>query len=130
MKVYKLNGQIINIGDWDTQPDPAGLATNPRPEGAVEAEAEMEFVAGRWVERGFAVVPRSVTPLQMRKALRATGLKATVDAALSSSPEAVREEWEYATEILRDNATLAALAAALGKSDADLDALFQVAATF
>lgn len=74
-------------------------------------------------------VPRSVTPLQMRRALRLTGLKATVDAALATQPEEVREEWEYATEILRDNATLDGMAHALGKTDAEIDALFQLAAT-
>lgn len=75
-------------------------------------------------------VPGTVTPLQMRRALRATGLKATVDAALAASSEEVREEWEYATAILRDNATLEAMGHALGKTDADLDALFVLAATF
>lgn len=92
---------------------------------------EIQAKVQRWYEAGEVnAVPRSVTPLQMRKALRASGLKATVDAALAAAPEDVREEWEYATEILRDNATLDAMAHALGKTDAEIDALFQLAATF
>jgi hypothetical protein len=75
-------------------------------------------------------VPVSVTPLQMRRALRATGLKNTVDAALAAASDEVREEWEYATEIMRNNTTLDQMAHALGKTDAEIDALFQLAATF
>lgn len=93
--------------------------------------AEMQARVQAWYDAGEVnAVPRSVTPLQMRRALRATGLKATVDAALAAASEETREEWEYATAIYRDNATLEAMGHALGKSDADLDALFQLAATF
>jgi len=74
------------------------------------------------------VVPQSVTPLQMRKALRAAGLKSAVDAALAAQSEELREEWEFASEVRRDNATLTAFAASLGQTSADLDALFQLAA--
>jgi len=83
-----------------------------------------------WHDAGAVnAVHASVTPLQMRRALRATGLKAIVDAALAAQSEEVREEWEFASEVRRDNATLNALGQSLGKSPADLDALFQLAAT-
>jgi len=97
------------------------------------SRAEYAALAAAYVpppEPVSAPVPQSVTPLQMRRALRATGLKATVDAALAAASDEVREEWEYATEILRDNATLEAMGHALGKTDAEIDALFQLAATF
>jgi inorganic triphosphatase YgiF len=107
----------------------------PSTEEAVAAWVAEQLAAG-WVpvqpapEPVSAPVPHSVTPLQMRRAPRATGLKATVDAALADASDEVREEWEYATEILRDNATLEAMGHALGKTDAEIDALFQLAATF
>jgi hypothetical protein len=72
-------------------------------------------------------VPSLVTPLQMRKALRLSGLKASVDAALSQAPETIQEEWEYATEVLRNNANLIAVAYSIGKTDADIDSLFVLA---
>jgi hypothetical protein len=92
--------------------------------------AEQRAQVQAWHEAGAVnAIPVSVTPLQMRRALRATGLKATVDAALAAQSEEVREEWEFASEVRRDNATLNALGQSLGKSPADLDALFQIAAT-
>lgn len=74
-------------------------------------------------------VPRSVSPLQMRKALRLQNLRASVDAYLEDADEEVREDWEYATQIERSNALLIAAAQALGKTEADLDDLFRLAAT-
>lgn len=117
MKITRLNGQVINIGEWDYVVTETGEITNPLPVGAVVTEED------------YTPVPVSVTPLQMRRALRATGLKATVDAALAAQSEEVREEWEFASEVRRDNATLNALGNDLGKSPADLDSLFQLAAT-
>lgn len=74
-------------------------------------------------------VPRAVTPLQMRKALRQSGLAAAVGAYLTTTSDEVNEEWEYALEIQRDNALIAAAATALNKTDSEVDALFILAAT-
>ncbi len=74
-------------------------------------------------------VPASVTPLQIRKALRHVGLKEAVDAMLANVPEEVAEEWEYATAIDRHNSTLLAAARGLGMSDEQVDDLFRLAAS-
>lgn len=74
-------------------------------------------------------VPASVTPLQMRKALRQLGLKATVDAYVATLDEEAAEEWEYALAIERGNATLQAAAAGLGMTDEQADDLFRLAAS-
>ena len=76
------------------------------------------------------IVPKTVTPLQIRKALRQTGLKADVDAYVATLDEEEREEWVYCTVVRRDHAVLNAGAMALGKTSADLDDLFRLAATF
>lgn len=76
-----------------------------------------------------APVPASVTPLQMRKALRHLGLKATVDAYVATLDEEAAEEWEYALAIERGNATLQAAAAGLGMTDEQADDLFRLAAS-
>jgi hypothetical protein len=74
-------------------------------------------------------VPQSVSPLQARRALRAAQLMEAVEALIADASEEVREAWEYAVEIRRDDATLAVLAAELGMTDAQLDDLFRDAAS-
>lgn len=74
-------------------------------------------------------VPSQVTPLQMRKAIRASGLRALVVSYLQTADEATVEAWEYALTIERDNAMIAGAAAALGKTEAEIDDLFRLAAT-
>lgn len=75
-------------------------------------------------------VPASVTPLQMRKALRAAGLKPAVEAFVAAldEDEAV-EEWEYALAIERGNPMLSNAAKQLGMTEAQVDGLFILAAT-
>jgi hypothetical protein len=74
-------------------------------------------------------VPTSVTPLQMRKALRAAGLKAQADAYLATLPEEAQEEWEFCISVNRDNAFIASAVTALGMSKEQADDLFRLAAT-
>lgn len=70
------------------------------------------------------VVPHALTPLQARKVLRAAGLKTQVDELLAAAADEVREEWDYALQIERQNSTLLAMAATLGLTAAQLDQLF------
>ncbi|WP_374632833.1 hypothetical protein [Ferrovibrio sp.] len=76
------------------------------------------------------MVPLSVTPLQARKALRAANLMSAVKSYIELQSEAVQEEWEFASEVRRDNATLLAAAAALDLTENQLDSLFVAAAEF
>lgn len=73
-------------------------------------------------------VPRAVTPLQARKALRAAGLLAAVETAVDAAGEEIREAWDYALEVRRNDPMLNAVAVDLEMSAADLDALFIAAA--
>jgi len=78
-------------------------------------------------------VPNAVTMRQARLALLQAGKLADVDAAILALPSPEKEqaqiEWEYATEIKRDNALVTKLASALGLDAPALDALFTMAAT-
>lgn len=74
-------------------------------------------------------VPESVTPLQMRKALRAIGLKPLVDQFIQTLNEETVEEWEYATSVVRGNPTIAMAAAGLGMTEEQVDDLFRLAAS-
>lgn len=75
-------------------------------------------------------VPQSVSMFQARTALRRAGLLAAVEATVAASgdPE-IQDAWEYATEFPRTSPTIAALAAQIGLTDAQVDDLFRVAAT-
>lgn len=105
--------------------------------GQLVEEATPQLVGGTWQQAWSvrdmteaevkATVPFSVTPLQIRKALRQVGLKAAVDGYLATLPEEVAEEWEYALEVRRDNPTILAAADALGMTEAQADDLFRLA---
>lgn len=72
---------------------------------------------------------RSVTPLQIRRALRQMGMLDDVTAFVEASSVEVREAWEYAVQIDRTNELIAAAAASIGATDEDVDELFRLAAT-
>ena len=78
-------------------------------------------------------VPKSVSMRQARLALLNAGLLDDVEAAIITMDEAQRAqtqiEWEYAQEVQRDNALVAALGPKLGLDDAAIDSLFSMAAT-
>ena len=73
-------------------------------------------------------IPKSITARQARLALIQIGKLADVTAAIASlqSPmkEQVEIEWEYATDIYRNNGFIDALGAALGLNKETLDNLF------
>jgi hypothetical protein len=74
------------------------------------------------------VVPQSITPRQARLALLGAGLLETVQAAFAEIPEpqrtAAQIEWDYALTIERGSPLVAQMAAALGMTDEQVDALF------
>ena len=75
-----------------------------------------------------APVPGSVTAFQARAALLAAGLLDEVEAAVAAADRLTQTAWEYAQAFERTSPTIAALAAALGLTDAQLDDLFRAAA--
>lgn len=76
------------------------------------------------------VVPASVTRAQVMIVLYEEGLLEKVEALVSSHPYyPVRLWWENALNFERDNAYLAGIAADLGLSEEQVDALFITAST-
>jgi hypothetical protein len=51
-----------------------------------------------------------------------------VSAWIGAQPDEVQEAWEYCVEVRRDNALIAGAQAALGLTEAQIDALFRTAA--
>lgn len=74
------------------------------------------------------IIPRSVTMRQARLALKAAGLLAAVQAAVAAAGETAQIEWEYSNEVQRNSGLVPALAASLGLTGAQIDALFLAAA--
>lgn len=78
-------------------------------------------------------IPTSVTMRQARLALLGAGLLDSVNAAIAAMPaherSAAQIEWEYAQTVDRHSPFTQQLAAGLGLTDAQLDALFTTAAS-
>ena len=124
------NGIVQNITLWDGDTE-----TWSPPEGQEAVLATDEATVGSTYADGIFTppapppipVPDKVSPLQMRRALRHLGLKATVDGFLATQSDEVNESWEYATEIQRSNELIAMAAMGLGMTDEQTDDLFRLA---
>lgn len=66
-------------------------------------------------------------PLQLRRALRQTGDYAAVVAAIAAADEETQEAWEYASEVRRLDPMIEGMRVALGKTEAEVDSLFELA---
>ena len=101
------------------------------------AESKYQFALDEWVEAKrvseLPVSPLPITTVTMRQArlaLLQSGLLATIETAITTgTDEAMKIEWEYATEVKRDWSSLVTLAETLGMTSQELDNLFQLAST-
>ena len=69
-------------------------------------------------------IPTSLTMAQARIALLDAGLLDTVEAGIAQMPRAAQIKWEFAATVDRSDSLTQALAAALGLTEPQLDALF------
>lgn len=89
--------------------------------------AELEAQVGTPVAAPSPIT--SVTPRQMRQALTQMGLRGPVEAAVAAADQDLQDWWEYSNAFERERPQVVAMAQALGVSDAQLDALWALAAT-
>ena len=90
-----------------------------------------DYVDGQFITPAYvAPVPVEVLPRQFRRALRQTGLRDAVEAAVAAADEETRDTWEYAVTIERDHPMLIAMATALDVTSEQLDELFRLSSTF
>lgn len=129
--VSKATGEVERIF-MEGEPTPEFSAETHTlidvPEEFSHATHVWDAEAGAFVARPPAV-PSVVTPLQMRRAIRVSGLKATLDAFAETQSEEVIEAWEYALQIERNNEMIEAARIALGWTVEQADDLFRLAAT-
>jgi len=94
------------------------------------AKTKLEYETEYLASIAKAQVPAVVTMRQARLALLEATLLDDVELAISTGTDAVMKiEWEYATEVQRDWASLNALSTSLGITSTQLDALFISAAS-
>jgi hypothetical protein len=75
------------------------------------------------------VPPIVVSALQIRLALSQQGLRSAFEAHVTTADQATVDSWQFATSFERNNSIIAVAAAAIGKTPADVDALFALAKT-
>jgi hypothetical protein len=74
------------------------------------------------------VIPAVVSAWGMRKALNQLGLRKSVeDAVAASIDQNLKDGWQYAREFNRTDDLVVAMGASLGKTPAEMDALFILA---
>lgn len=77
-----------------------------------------------------AAPPPSATPRQIRLALTQIGVRQQIEEWVNTQPLDVQDNWHYASVFLRDNVLINEAATVLGKTSADIDALFALARTY
>lgn len=115
--------EFINIYRVEPTPIPEGKTST----GYTFARDEDGVV--RQVHDLVDLPPAPVTPRQIRLALSQIGLRAQIEDWVDTQDIAVKDSWMFATEIDRDNPLVIAACTALGKTEAELDALFALART-
>ncbi|MGZ5988121.1 MAG: hypothetical protein ACXWLZ_03615 [Rhizomicrobium sp.] len=73
------------------------------------------------------VPPLVVSALQIRLALNQLGLRAAVEAYVVTADQDTKDSWQFATEFKHGNSMIEMAAEALGKTPAEVDALFELA---
>ena len=96
-------------------------------------------IGGAWDGSNFhpaqdiSIIPKSVTMRQARTALFNAGLLTTVNTAIAAMPgvagDVARIQWEFSSDVLRDQPLVTALSSVLGLTAAQLDSLFITAST-
>jgi len=133
----RLIVQYVQQGIWsDSDLEKEGLKiadSFDTPEGKVRVGEEYFNEDGTQqlfnTEDAVSIPPSVITPLQARKALRASGLYTQVTEYIQTLTEEEQEEWEYAVQIERTNPILVKGSAALGLTEEQLDSLFILGAS-
>lgn len=122
------------------------LESTPRPETTefqtIQPDGYEEYEPNKWREKWKVIdldVNETMTQrragmvcgaLQFRKAIRAIGKMDAVKAYVEQADEITQEAWEYASEFKRLDPFITVGMAALGVTDTEVDAVFELAKTF
>jgi hypothetical protein len=123
------NGVVINIIEVESLDFQPGLV-----------DASGGRIGDQWDGASFQPatpaqrVPEAVSMRQARRALLDASLLSSVESAFAglagTEGDAARIDWQYATEVRRDSQLVASMAAALGLTSEQVDALFVQALSY
>ncbi len=130
--IQHLYPASVSLRDWRVENNGSGprlaywnSTLGPQP---TQAEIEAAAPAAAAAAARAAILP--VTRRQMLTALHRACLLATIKGAVAASGDIeLQIAFDESQEFQRDNPFLASMAAALGKTDAEVDAIFALAAT-
>lgn len=111
---------------------PHGILRAPRPETSAEKKAREKAAADAAAAVEAArKANRSLSPVQIRFAASQLGLRDAIEALVAdpATPRAFRDYWEYSTEYRRSHPIWPEALALIGKTEADLDALYDLGET-
>lgn len=74
-------------------------------------------------------VPQSVSPMQIRLALNELGLRQTIENAVDSGSQDLKDMWKFASEFKRDYPLIEELSVSLGFTKEQVDNIFRFAST-
>lgn len=111
---------------------PHGLLREPRPETAAEIAARVQAAAAAAAEAEKQRRARRVlTPLQIRRATNQLGLRDEIEALMANpeTPMDLKDYWTAGLEFQRSHPAWPQVLALIGKTEAELDALFDLGVT-
>ena len=101
--------------------------------------ANSDYVAYlAWIEAGNSPQPEDpapsvpiapVSPRQIRQALTRATLRSAVETAIASGDQDTKDWWEFATQFERQHPMVVAMGKSMKQTDAQMDALWQLAAS-
>ena len=125
-KFYVTPAGVYVGGFYGAEPPIGSIEVPTAPDNALDL-----WDGANWVSAP-TPIPQSVTMRQARLALLGAGKLVGVTAAINALPspqkEAAQIEWEYSQTVERNRGFVLLLSAALGLTDAQLDAIFVTAA--
>ena len=113
-KIWAVSGDNYSSLRWMSEGEPP-------PEQEIRAHSDA-------VDTLMARERMVVTPRQFRLALLAAGLLGDCEALVAGAAEEVRITWNFATSIERTSPLIDQFAVQLGKTPAEVDAIFEAAA--
>lgn len=105
----------------------AGLSTESDERFVVEELADDHVDVLAMLRDASGIDGSELTKLQVIRALRAAGKWDALKAALAGASEDVREDWEAANTLRRNDPLIATFASALGITEAELDTMWTAA---
>ena len=126
MKALVINGVVLGAFNSILELGDRYVCDNVEMQFSVVGKGEIVDADAVDIPVAPAQIPK-VEVISMRQArlqLLSMNLLEVVNSAIISMPQSAQIEWEYSTEVKRDNALVLGVQSTLGMSDSDMDLFF------